>query len=93
MTTNDGGPAFPNLATIRSTAAVDKDGNPVLEHMQFTQSGMSLRDYFAAAALGHIPKLIEANNGNLAVYNIAEWAYEVADGMLRERERKPTDET
>ena len=57
-----------------------KDGGPAF-------IPVSLRDYFAAAALGHIPKLIEANNGNLAVYNIAEWAYEVADGMLRERER------
>ena len=44
---NDGGPAFPNLATITSTASLDENANPVLEHKQFTQAGMSLRAWMA----------------------------------------------
>ena len=44
MTTiNDGGPAFPQCA--------DRYGNPLWETMGTGTCGMSLRDYFAAAAM------------------------------------------
>lgn len=69
---NDGGPAFPFGQS---------------EGCQPTY-GMSLRDYFAAAALAHVPKLLEVQGKNLGIGNIAEWAYQIADAMLRERERK-----
>jgi hypothetical protein len=77
---NDGGAAFPqcNVEVI--------DGRITLAEVT---GGMSLRDYFAAAALGHIPKLLEVNGKNLTAAMIAEWSYEVADAMLIERERTP----
>lgn len=49
---------------------------------------MSLRDYFAGQALGHIPALLDANDANRSVENIAGWAYEVADAMIAEREKR-----
>jgi hypothetical protein len=51
-------------------------------------AGMTLRDYFAAAALGHIPKLLDVQERNLSVSNIAAWAYEIADAMIAEREKR-----
>ena len=46
------------------------------------QSGMSLRDYFAAKAMIYF---IEANNGNFSD-NDAYQIYYIADTMLKQRE-------
>ena len=47
--------------------------------------GMSLRDYFAAAALqGWIARAVDS--GRLA-QDLARWAYAHADAMLAEREK------
>ena len=71
---NDGGPAFPRT---QSTLPIGGDK---------TQSGMSLRDYFAAQALtaliSHNP--CPDNTGGFLV----ELSYSFADGMLKEREKK-----
>jgi len=50
-----------------------------------TANGMSLRDYFAASALAHIPALLAANDKNKSVEQIAGWAYQAADAMLLAR--------
>ena len=70
---NDGGVAFPH------------DG----ESVPFSQAenGMSLRDWFAAMALQG--ELASQQGGN-EVYNAEElalWCYQVADAMLKEREK------
>jgi hypothetical protein len=74
-TKNTGGAAFPDPAAERKYA--DCEG---YEH------GMTLRDYFAAKAMvaqwtwfagGEAPRPSEKN--------IAEWAYEQADAMLKAR--------
>jgi hypothetical protein len=55
--------------------------------VQIPQPGMTLRDYFAAAALpGIIAKL---NENELPSFNetAAECAYDVADAMLEYRDR------
>lgn len=66
---NNGGAAFPSHGTMGEVA----------------QEGMSLRDYFAAAALQSIRPLhspqIRQNPGE-----IAEYAYDLADAMLAARE-------
>ena len=50
-------------------------------------SGMTLRDYFAAKAL---PWCLEEFGGNPDdVTQYAAAAYQIADAMLREREREP----
>lgn len=71
--TNDGGPAFPTY---------HHDILPEIgPHVRETLSGMTLRDYFAAAAL----------QGMLAYYHgygsfyAAGTAYQYADAMLAER--------
>ena len=74
---NDGGPAFAGEYAGFSAQGAE---------ITITQPGMTLRDYFAAAAL---PKLLDKRwNGN-AGYGalVAKHAYEIADAMLVERER------
>jgi hypothetical protein len=69
---DDGGPAFPFVMPDPST--------------YHTEQGMSLRDYFAAAALqvllAHMIG-VESANGSASKY--AERAYEYADAMLAAR--------
>ena len=72
----DGGYAFPvSVAVSPSDTVVDS-----------TQiaPGMTLRDYFANAAMKSIlltePRLVETNK-------VASWAYEMADAMISERKK------
>mgnify|MGYP000010410147 FL=1 len=72
---NDGGPAFP----------VPNDANVN------NQEGMSIRDYFAAAALAHIGNEYVAT-GDITrqaqdhAMQLAAHAYNIADAMLKARE-------
>ena len=85
--TKDGGPAFPNHPPLGADG-FSAGGYP------FPDSGMSLRDYFAAAALqgltaGRTPDDIRdfghaVRGGNL----IAMAAYTLADAMLKARESR-----
>ena len=72
---NDGGPAFP--------VPVDNDCDC---HGRFTSGygGMTLRDYFAAAALQGM-KL----DGEFTYQTYAGDAYLIADAMLKAKEAKP----
>jgi len=78
----DGGPAFPTVATA-TTHGFYADGQPCMTHYG-SRSGISVRDYFAAAALhglceeGHLDTSAE----------ISQWAYSIADAMLKAREAK-----
>jgi len=72
MRNPDGGPAFP-----QNDAAVNRINN---------EAGMTLRDYFAAAAMnglcGGVP------GSHLVPPNAAKLAYDYADAMLVERDKK-----
>ena len=73
----DGGQAFPRTTTMNAP------GQPWNEE----QTGMTLRDWFAGQALvGIAPKLADAMQPNNKL--AAKHAYEVADAMLKERERQ-----
>lgn len=78
---NDGGPAFPE------TRWDDKTGQEV------QWLGMTLRDYFAAKALGptiaRYLNMTAATNEQRDKYAnlIAPTCYAIADAMLKERER------
>ena len=73
MTKSDGGPAFPRAGQVDQYLYID-------------QRGMSLRDYFAAAAL---PALIaDAKLEPYGSHRIAESAYKTADAMLAARDRQ-----
>ena len=70
---NDGGPAFAR------DSHMDKEIGLYVQ-----QQGISLRDYFAAAALQGI--LSSTQTGHLQI--IAKDAYGMADAMLKAREAK-----
>ena len=67
---------------------------PVLERggsgLELTDPGMSLRDYFAAQAIGPLLQQIEAYPDENWRLGIAIDAYAMADAMLEARERKPS---
>ena len=76
---NDGGPAFPKLDYF---AGPDGSGG-----VPVSEGGMSLRDYFAAAAM---QGLIASNDDGAGdrIAEIPDYAYEIADAMLKAREAK-----
>jgi hypothetical protein len=80
---NDGGSAFPILPYHLNKDSYN-DGS----------DGMSLRDYFAAHAIGNLivneSVLEAANEAKQPVSQVvASIAYEIADAMLKVREVKP----
>ena len=72
---NDGGPAYPNVYYSEPIGSI----GPQLT----IKGGMTLRDYFAAAALQG--NLIEPTASN---DDVAKWAYSLADAMLKAKEAK-----
>jgi len=70
MNTNTGGPAFP-------ASYYTDDGQWA------KRDGMSLRDYFAAKALQGI--MVDPMM-TMSADKIADWAYEMADAMIKARE-------
>jgi hypothetical protein len=55
---------------------------------QHIDAGMTLRDYFAAQAIGAIASDYLRATGNMHPEHAAAAAYEIADAMLAEREKK-----
>ena len=83
MDKNDGGPAFPFIGLD------ERNGQKI---MSLYAQGMTLRDYFAAAALqglcakagvSHLPP--ESNNTGTHDTRTSYQAYRYADAMLAER--------
>ena len=73
--TNNGGPAFPRPAG-------DFNGT---RHGNAAQTGMTLRDYFAAKAMQGFAA--DPQMGRETAEEIAELAYMWADAMLKQREQ------
>jgi hypothetical protein len=73
---DDGGPAFP--------ATCSSEGIPlVVSYPSETVSGMTLRDYFAAAAMqGYC---LNSDFVSMSDKTLAKGAYELADSMLAAR--------
>ena len=69
MTPNTGGPAFPGL-------------HPSAE-CHYQDSGMTLRDYFAAKAM---QAMVSLPNADMSHDGYADWAYRQADAMLKARQ-------
>jgi hypothetical protein len=67
----DGGPAFPTTQYVSGISPTGHSG------------GMTLRDYFAAKALQGM--LAEDGGGALNNEELAEFAYVIADEMLKAR--------
>lgn len=74
---NTGGPAFPCDGIVRRDEAGRLHGHEV------SATGLSVRDYFAAQALGG---MASAYHEHWTAEGAAKNAYELADAMLRARE-------
>ena len=72
----DGGSAFPFSETFQ-----DDHGNV---EVKYTNEGMTLRDYFAGQALSNLIMTGVRGGAN----HIALQAYEIADAMLKSREKR-----
>lgn len=75
---NDGGPAFPCVYYSEPIGSI----GPQLT----IKGGISIRDYFAAAALTGLMSKLEPENQ--LEHHIAKWSYKAADAMLKAREAK-----
>lgn len=69
----DGGAAFPAFARW-------SDG-----HMKYVETGMTMRDYFAAKAMVRI--MSYDKDGVMSPESLASASYRLADAMLRAREQ------
>ena len=74
---NDGGSAFPYKRQIRCNGEV-------IDYVM--ESGMTIRDYFAAAALQGM--MAEYDPEDELEHHIAKWSYKAADAMIKAREAK-----
>jgi hypothetical protein len=87
MNKYDGGPAFPSKGKRnrpRSEIYPNATGSEVIE---VDYQGMTLRDYFAAKAMQGImsdPIEVQPYTND----ELAQWAYQVADAMLKAREEE-----
>jgi len=83
---NDGGPAFPVVQEIRE---YDNPGGKCQE--QIGSFGITMRDYFAAKAmqieLSMISGLPNSEDPEKIADSIAALSYDMADAMLRAREK------
>lgn len=61
--------------------------NDIHWYGQKTPESISLRDYFAAAALQGM--MAQFDPENELEHHIAKWSYKAADAMLKAREVKP----
>ena len=77
---DNGGPAFPTETQITENQSTGE----VTVH-QYLSDGMTLRDYFAAKAMDSYLRSPQAEI--VSVKTIAECAYEMADQMLKERNK------
>ena len=82
---NDGGPAFPVSEWVDEPTGVVLDGTPMMGRKLMNVGGMTLRDYFAAAALQGMAIPTDSH----LIGERAQMAYAIADAMLTERDPAP----
>lgn len=87
MTKNTGGAAFPFHVLNNSGADVfGPNGSFIANGVEAFSLGMTLRDYFAAKALGGFAQASMNNDWPYNSEAMAKEAYEWADAMLAARE-------
>ena len=85
MNKETGGPAFP-IEQVNATVTTDGMGRAHQTPFVPAREGMALRDYFAAKAMTGLFDSY-ANHSPAEAQMIASEAYEMADAMLKEREK------
>ena len=83
MNKNNGGQAFPS--SCQETHLYD--GN-IIDKILVTTKGMTLRDYFAGQAITGLLSHPEDSIKQISKHTFSQWAYEISDAMLKERERE-----
>ncbi len=78
----DRGPAFP----AENIATVEADGNAT--KTVYNETGMSLRDYFASAALQGLCSGVSLHCAYENLSSLTGSAYNLADAMLKARAKK-----
>jgi hypothetical protein len=74
--TNTGGSAFPAVIPLVHSEQQGKD------YPDYSEAGMTLRDYFAAKAM----QAVIARGDDTNRPGMAEWSYAMADAMLKARQ-------
>ena len=91
MSKNDGGSAFPGgKISHYEYEWVGPNQVPTGKPVMVKEAGMTLRDYFAAHAVGDTMMLCHRDtpvDGEPYPEMFARKAYEIADAMLKEREK------
>ena len=83
-TIETGGPAFPAGSVRKSRPAHDPGGNWVeTDRVQPLHQGLTMRDYFAAAAMQGM--VAQPESGGWTAEGIAKAAYQQASAMLSAR--------
>ena len=88
-----GGPVHPTAGHVVTGTGADFEAGSPYQWMEGVSPGMSLRDYFAAAALPSAKNVVDTllQNGDANPKPIPQWiaetAYELADAMLSERNK------
>jgi len=86
MSENNGGPAFPNSKRVGENY-MDVSGAGRHRTVTVQQGGMSLRDYFAAKAMGAMTDhFYRTRPASEWAEDCANTAYRMADAMLKARE-------
>ena len=80
---DDGGPAFP--CELDGELPPNAEPEKLYAIPRVRERGMSLRDYFAAAAMQALLYESIKIEGDATTYRVARDAYRVADAMLAER--------
>ena len=83
---NDGGPAFPRPYSELGNSKCSQSEPP--QEMYWDQKGMTLRDYFAGQVLGSSMKAWGYGELVMPYAKIVKTAYECADAMLLERNKR-----
>jgi hypothetical protein len=80
MSNNTGGPAFPSVIPLVHSEQQGKD------YPDYSEAGMTLRDYFAAKAMQSILDQKDTHDGREC--DSAAWmAYRMAEAMLKARDQ------
>ena len=85
MSKNTGGPAFPSGVVRKTRQRPNDPGSDFIisDTVEAKSPGLTLRDYFAAKAMPEVYSRV----GSGGFERIAKLAYEMADAMLKEREK------
>lgn len=83
MSNDTGGPAFPQPAFASQNSSTGETVNH-----QWLSDGMTLRDYFAAKAMGSVwIDVPEDADRERALEHLGRASYEMADAMLKARKQ------